>query len=169
MLAAAVAGCEVRDELAPPPAADWPAVPAIEARPLFPAADIPPTALEYVEGYESGLRRAAEDGRPLLLVFRGAWCPWSAELATGTLTDQRIVGLSRRFVCVTVDADRDAATCRRFSIDRFPTVLLLDATGSERFRVTGSTAAGLADAMATLLATPTARGRMAAGPPATAR
>jgi hypothetical protein len=169
MLAAAVAGCEVRDELAIPPAADWPAGPVIDARPLFPSSEATPTGVEYVEGYESGLRRAAEDGRPLLMVFRGSWCRWSAELTQGTLADARVIGYSRRFVCVAVDADRDATTCRRFTVDRFPTVLLLDANGTERFRVTGSTAAGLADAMAGLLATPTAGGRMAAGNPSTAR
>jgi len=164
-MAAAVAGCEVRDELAVPPVANWPAAPVIDARPLFPAADATPKAVEYVEGYDAGLRRAAEDGRPLLMVFRGSWCRWSAELTHGTLADAQIVGYSRRFVCVALDADRDAATCRRFAVDRFPTVLLLDAAGTERFRVTGSTAMGLADAMAGLLATPTARGRMAAGTP----
>lgn len=169
MLAAAVAGCEVRDEHAVPPAADWPAGPVIDARPLFPTAAATPTAVECVEGYESGLRRAAEDGRPLLMVFRGSWCRWSAELTHGTLADPRIVDSSRRFVCVAVDADRDAATCRQFAVDRFPTVLLLDAAGTERFRVTGSTATGLADAMAGLLAAPTARGRMAADNPATTR
>lgn len=168
MLAAAVTGCEVRDELAVPPAADWPARPVVDARPLFPAA-APLTAVEYVAGYDSGLRRAAEDGRPLLMVFRGSWCRWSAELTHGTLADPRIVAASRQFVCVAVDADRDAATCRRFAVDRFPTVLLLDAAGTERFRVTGSTAAGLADAMAELLAAPTARGRMAADNPTTTR
>jgi fructose-1,6-bisphosphatase/inositol monophosphatase family enzyme len=68
-----------------------------------------------------------------------------------------------------VDADRDAATCRRFAVDRFPSVLLLETDGSERFRVTGSTAAGLADAMAGLLDATTARGRMAAAPHDTAR
>jgi hypothetical protein len=45
-------------------------------------------------------------------------------------------------------------------------VLLLDVTGVERFRTTGSTAAGLVDAMAGLLAD---RGRLAAEPPATPR
>ena len=168
-LLALVAGCEVRDELAPPPASGWPIVPAVGPRPLFPAADAAPTTIEYVEGFESGMRRAAEDGRPLLVVFRGAWCRWSVELTQGTLADQQIVGLSRRFVCVALDADRDAATCRRFGVDRFPSVLLLEADGSERFRATGSTAAGLADAMAGLLDAATARGRMATAPRDAAR
>jgi hypothetical protein len=168
-LLALVAGCEVRDELAPPPASGWPSAPGVDNRPLFPAADVTPKAIEYVEGFDSGRRRAAEDGRPLLVVFRGSWCRWSAELTQGTLADPRIVGLSRRFVCVAVDADRDAATCRRFAVDRFPSVLLLETDGSERFRVTGSTAAGLADAMAGLLDATTARGRMAAASHDTAR
>ena len=168
-LLALAAGCEVRDELAPPPAAGWPLVARVGDRPLFPAADAAPTTIEYVEGFESGLRRAAEDGRPLLVVFRGAWCRWSAELTQGTLADRWIVDLSRRFVCVAVDADRDAATCRRFAVDRFPSVLLLEADGSERFRVTGSTAAGLAEAMAGLLDATTTRRRMAAAPSDTAR
>ncbi len=165
-LAALAAGCEVRDELAAPPPRGWQAVSAADSRPLRAAVTASPTAIEYVEGCDSGLRRAAEDRRPVLMVFRAAWCGWSAELAREALADPRLVGLSRRFVCVAIDADRDAAACRRFAVDRFPTVLLLDVTGVERFRTTGSTAAGLVDAMAGLLAD---RGRLAAEPPATPR
>lgn len=168
-LAAAVAGCEVRDETAVPASPGWRVVPAVEARPLLDAAAATPTAIEYVEGFDAGVRRAAEDRRPLLAVFRASWCSWSAELAQGTLTDPGIVALSRRFVCVAIDADRDAATCRRFGVERFPTVLLLDATGSEQFRTAGSAAAGLEDAMAGLLGVPADRRRLAAEPPAATR
>lgn len=165
-LAALAAGCAVRDEPAAPPARGWQAVSAIDSGPLRAAVTASPTSIEYVEGCESGLRRAAEDRRPLLLVFRASWCGWSEQLARETLADERLVGLSRRFVCVAVDADRDAAACRRFAVDRFPTVLLLDVAGVERFRATGSTAAGLFDAMAGLIAD---RERLAAEPPATPR
>lgn len=169
VLVALAAGCEVRDERAAAPRSGWSLVPVVDSRPLLQGNSATPTTIEYVEGYESGLRRAAEDGRPLLLVFRGSWCRWSAELAQETLTDPRIVGLSRRFVCVAIDADRDATTCRHFGVDRFPTVLLLDAGGGERFRVTGSAADGLADAMAGLLGATADRRRMARRPTAPAR
>lgn len=165
---AAALGCEVRDEPAAPAAAGWRVMPVVDTRPLL-EATAAPTAIEYVEGFDSGLRRAAEDGRPLLTVFRASWCRWSAELGQGVLADPRVIGLSRRFVCVAVDADRDAATCRRFDVDRFPTVLLCDATGTERFRTTGSAAAGLADAMAGLLEAAGDRRRIAGGRPPAAR
>jgi thiol:disulfide interchange protein len=94
-------------------------------------------AVEYVEGYEAGLRRAAADDRPLLVIFRAGWCRWCAELAQGPLADRRLVELSRHFVCVVVDADRHAADCKRCGIKEFPTVLLASSDGEERRRWTG--------------------------------
>jgi hypothetical protein len=138
-------GCELRDEAVGPEAAarGWPAVTLEAAR----REGVQPRAaagagIEYVEGYEAGARRAAAGGLPMLLVFRAAWCRWSGEATRGPLTDAAIVDRSRRFVCVVVDADRDADTCRAFAVKAFPTVLVLDADGSERFRATGSSAAG---------------------------
>ena len=100
----------------------------------------PPPAVTYVEGYESGSRRACEQQRPLLVVFKAAWCPWCGRFAEGTLADPRVVALSRKFVCTTVDADRDADDCRRFGVREFPTVVVSGAggTGAER-RLTGCT------------------------------
>ena len=56
------------------------------------------------------------------------------------VADPRVVRLSRRFVCVAVDADRHPDTCRQFGVQAFPTVIILDPTGTERFRATGSAA-----------------------------
>ncbi|MFM8805694.1 MAG: thioredoxin domain-containing protein [Planctomycetia bacterium] len=108
----------------------------------------PGTAIEYVEGYEAGLRRATAEDRPMLVIFRAAWCRWCAELAQGPLLDQRLVRLSRQFVCVGVDADRHADDCRRFGVKQFPTVILATSAGEEIRRWTGCpTADELATAM----------------------
>lgn len=95
------------------------------------------TAIEYVEGFEAGLRRAAADNRPMMVIFRAAWCRWCAELAQGPLADRRLVALSRHFVCVVVDADRHAADCRRYGVKEFPTVVIASSNGEERRRWTG--------------------------------
>jgi thiol:disulfide interchange protein len=109
----------------------------------------PGNAIEYVEGYDAGLRRATSENRPLLVIFRAAWCHWCAEFAQGPLVDPRLVGLSRQFVCVTVDADRHAVDCRRFGVKEFPTVILLTPDGGELRRWTGCpTADELTSAMA---------------------
>jgi hypothetical protein len=54
-------------------------------------------------------------------------------------------------------------------VDRFPTVLLCDASGVEQFRTTGSAAEGLADAMTAVLEAGGGRRRIAVGRPSAAR
>lgn len=152
-LAAAV-GCDIRDEPVRSDAApQWPTVVQEPTRPFDGArADDPATgAIQFVEGYEAAARRATAERLPLLLVCRADWCRWSDEATRGPLADRDVVARSRRCVCVLVDADRDAGTCREFGVTGFPTVILVDAAGRERFRSTGVAAAGgLAAALDTL-------------------
>jgi len=147
-------GFEIRDE-----AVESPAPRSVR---LTAAASEPGNAIEYVEGYEAGRRRAAAENRPMLVVFRAAWCHWCAEFAQSTLVDRRLVGLSRQFVCVMVDADRHTADCRRFGVKEFPTVLMTTSEGDEYRRWTGCLSADeLVAAMADTL--PTARMAVAEG------
>ena len=143
----------------------WPAAPR-DAAGLDPERR-PETAgrgIEYIEGYEAGRRRATAEGLPMLIVFRATWCRWSGELTKGPLADRGVVTAAQRFVCVTVDADRDADTCRDFGVSGFPTVIVLDTTGTERFRATGATAAaGLAVVLHELLGGPDRPERYAGG------
>jgi thioredoxin-like negative regulator of GroEL len=147
-------GFEIRDE-----AVESPAPRAVRLTAAAPEAG---NAIEYVEGYEAGLRRATAENRPLLVVFRAAWCHWCAEFARGPLIDRRLVGLSRQFVCVVVDADRHAADCRRFGVKEFPTVVVATTKGDECRRWTGCPSADeLVSAMADTL--PSARMAVADG------
>jgi hypothetical protein len=145
-LAAAMlaAGCSVRDEEVRPAAMPklWPATPRDAAGlDTERRTEIGGRGIEYVEGYAAGRRRASAEGLPMLIVFRATWCRWSGELTKGPLTDRGVITAAHRFVCVTVDADRDAETCRDFGVSGFPTVIVLDTTGVERFRATGAAAA----------------------------
>lgn len=165
LAACGTVGCDVRDEQVRSPSSrePWPRVVAFPHGPLSEpreaAAGSP--GIEYVEGYAAGSRQAAAAGLPLLLVFRASWCRWSGEIARGPLADPAVVARSRRLVCVTVDADRDAATCRAFGVTAFPTVMVIDADGQVRHRATGAEAA--VDLAATLerVLGPAPRGRVA--------
>ena len=123
-------------------------------------------AVEYAGGYEDGLKRAAAEQKPLLLIFRASWCRYSGELSQRTLVDPRLVDLSRRSVCVIVDADRDAETCRTFGVKAFPTLVVLEPGGRERFRASGRPSA---DAVVEALEAALATARVAAGEDAVAR
>ncbi len=163
----AIGGCEVRDEEAPGGSAAW--APAVAER--FTAAarsgDAQTAAsdrLECVEGFAAGSRRAADAGLPLLLIFRASWCPWSDQFLATAVADARLVEAADRFVCASVDADRDAATCRSFGVRAFPTLVALDATRRERFRATGASARErLPTALTAMIADPPPR--LAGEPP----
>lgn len=145
LVAGAAVGCDIRDERvhAPQARSPWPNAVAFPhgplAEPRTASATLP--SIEYVEGYEAGARRATASRLPQLLVFRASWCRWSREITRGPLSDPVLVARSRRFVCVTIDADRDAVTCSDFGVTAFPTVVVIDAEGQERYRATGAEAA----------------------------
>ena len=168
-LATLAAGCEVRDETVRPDAAPgrWPLAALDSAARLDDGRTgaRPAPGIEYVAGYEAASRRAATGRMPIMLVFRAAWCRWSGEIAQGPLADPGLIALSRRFSCATLDADRDAETCLSFAVTGFPTVIVLDADGRERFRATGAAAAaGLPAAMSDVLASLDRPQRLATGP-----
>jgi len=156
-LLAGLSGCEVRDEVIRPVVRS-----RLIDRSTLDAVRSPVREIECVGGYEDGRARAIADGKPLLLVFRAEWCRFSAELSQRTLRDGRLVEVSRRAVCVMLDADRDAATCRRFGVTVFPTVVVCGPDGRERFRTSGPAAA---DAVATAIEQVTVPVRVAAGDP----
>lgn len=138
-----IAGCDIRDE-----------APRSLQQPLLGTGNAAglkgPPAIEYVGGHEAGRQRAEAENRPLLLVCTAGWCRFSADMMQRTLRDPRLVAISRRAVCVLVDADRDAAVCRALGVKGFPTLLVLDPDGTERLRVTGrSSPAALAAALET--------------------
>jgi hypothetical protein len=167
----AAGGCELLDEQAPSGgAAAW--APAIAQRLATPASSRDLTALaadrvECVEGFAAGARRAADAGLPLLLIFRASWCPWSDEFLATAVTHADLLSAADRFVCASVDADRDAAVCRSFGVRSFPTIVALDATQRERLRATGASAREhLTAAVAALFTDPSPR---VAGDPSASR
>lgn len=155
------AGCDVRDEQARRwPTAAWLETTAQRLAAPSAALDERPTdsAIECCDGFDHGSRRAGEAGLPLVLVFRASWCRWSGDLVDAVLADDRLAAAGGRFICATIDADRDAAVCRSFGVAAFPTVILLDADRREQFRASGAAAReGLVVAVEGVLARPRPR------------
>ncbi|HZO87249.1 MAG TPA: thioredoxin family protein [Chthonomonadaceae bacterium] len=98
----------------------------------------------------AALRDARSTGKPILLVFEASWCPYSRRMERETFADSTVIALSRDFHCVKVDGDTDygKALMRQYSVDAFPTTLLLDSSGSVQARMRGlQTADALAQQM----------------------
>lgn len=162
-------GCDVRDEEArngsdspwPPQVVERLATPSLRS----PTSPSTTHTIDFVDGYAAGSRRATDAGLPMLLVFRASWCRWSEPFLAQIPTEPQLVGLAGRFVCVSVDADRDPATCQSFGVQAFPTAIVLDRERHETFRASGAAArTGVALAVKSVLMDPA---RRVAGQPAT--
>ena len=140
-----VVGCEFRDEQVRttlPARLRWPD--PISRRldaDGMPAVGQTAGTIAFVENCAAGQRLAGAGAKPLLIIFRATWCRWSSAFTQQTLSDPSVIALSERFVCVQVDADRDAAVCHRYGVTQFPTVLILTADNSELTRRSGHTLA----------------------------
>ena len=143
MIAFLVVGCDVRDEVVHTTQSThnrWPEpvtyrIDQNDTQPGHYGSE----RISFIENCDIGLRLADFANKPLLIVFRAAWCRWSLALTQQTLSDPSIVALADSFVCVQVDADRHAETCLQYNITQFPTILIVDTDDNEIIRRSGHT------------------------------
>ena len=143
MIPVLAAGCDVRDEVVHTPQSThnrWPepVTYRIDQNDTH-LGDYGSARISFIENCDIGLRLADYANKPLLIVFRAAWCRWSMALTQQTLSDPSIVALTDSFICVQVDADRHAETCRQYNVTQFPTILIIDTVGNEIIRRSGHT------------------------------
>lgn len=93
--------------------------------------------IEFVVGYQRGYDLARQTRRPMLLFFTAEWCQYCHQLANESFRDGQVVELSRRFVCVVVDADAEPEVCRRFQVRGYPTVLFVSHLAAPLSRIVG--------------------------------
>ena len=86
---------------------------------------------------ERTLRHAQKDSRPALVNVGAAWCEVCEEMERTTLADPDVVRAARGLVPVKIDGDRDPELARRFVVDLYPTLILLDGEGRELGRTAG--------------------------------
>lgn len=94
-------------------------------------------SIRFVKQYESAASSAREQGKPLLVFFTADWCRFCHQMAQDAFVQSSVVALSERFVCVTVDADRERELCQELEVSSFPTVLFVSGDGATLARLTG--------------------------------
>jgi thiol:disulfide interchange protein len=94
-------------------------------------------SLRFVEGLYAGIEAASAQKKPMLVFFTASWCHFCHQMAADAFTDDQVVHLSERFVCVLVDADREPQACRQFQVRSYPTIQFISARGQPLNRVTG--------------------------------
>lgn len=135
-----LAGCEIREASEPDGSQSVETQTADFVAPSMGSTDSMPGAgnrtvaggyksLEFVDGYAEGYRRAAREDKPMLVFFTAAWCKFCHEMDRDALADEEVVELSRRFVCVRVDADTQREVCKELHVRAYPTIQFVSPRG----------------------------------------
>jgi thiol:disulfide interchange protein len=97
----------------------------------------------FVHGYRQGCEIARQQGQPMLVFFTAGWCRFCHAMAQDAFCQELVVGLSKQFTCVVVDADVEPDTCRLFRVRSFPTIQFVSPRGLPLNRVVGKQPAPL--------------------------
>lgn len=76
--------------------------------------------------YQTALKMAQKNKKPLLVKFSSTWCGTCTQMAKGPLVDKEVLSLlSKDMVCVALDVDKHPQITKRFRIAGLPTLLVM--------------------------------------------
>lgn len=88
--------------------------------------------LPFVFGYEQGMAQARQTGKPAMLFVTTTWCGWCKKLAKESFRDGEIRSLlTKHFVCVIVDGDRETVAKRKYGVRGYPHVIFVTPDGNK--------------------------------------
>ena len=80
---------------------------------------------------DEALRRAEEEGKPVLLSISAVWCHWCHVMDETSYSDPAVIELvNRNFIPVRVDSDRNPDINRRYNQGGWPTTAFLSPAGA---------------------------------------
>lgn len=85
------------------------------------------------------LAKAKAQGKPAFVDFSTEWCGWCRRLETDTFSQASVGEVMKGFVNVTLDAEKGEGPelAKRFGIDGYPVMVVVDAAGEEVDRIVG--------------------------------
>lgn len=94
--------------------------------------------IEWAKSWDEA-RKAAESSNKLIVVdFFTDWCGWCKRLDANTYTDAGVIKLSRDFVNLKVNAEKEGVElAKKYGVNGYPTILVLDKTGEVVGRIGG--------------------------------
>ncbi|MHB9154226.1 MAG: thioredoxin family protein [Endomicrobiales bacterium] len=85
--------------------------------------------VNWVASLAEGLETARESGKPVMVDFYADWCGWCKKLDREVYTVNDVIKLSKEFVNVKVNTDKNPEEARRYKVQGLPTVVFLGPNG----------------------------------------
>ncbi len=87
-------------------------------------------AVSWGSSLDNALMSSERSGEPLMVDFYTDWCGWCKKMDNDTYMDSKVNDLSRKFICVKINAESDQETARKYNVSSYPTILFLNSKGS---------------------------------------
>jgi thioredoxin-like negative regulator of GroEL len=100
----------------------------------------PPSELQWVHSLDDARRTAAADHKVIVVDLFTDWCGWCKQMDQTTWGSAAVAAQSDKYVFLKLNAESDPdgiALQRRFAIESYPMILLLDSEGAEFDRLEG--------------------------------
>ncbi|MBT9148012.1 MAG: Thioredoxin-like protein [Syntrophomonadaceae bacterium] len=93
--------------------------------------------IHWVFNLAEGLKSARQANKPLLVYFHADWCSWCKKMVSDTYSAEEVIRLSRNFICIKVDTDKEPQVAREYKVAGLPTIIFLNPEGEVIKIVTG--------------------------------
>jgi len=95
------------------------------------------SGIAWQKDLEKSVARAKREKKELALYFKTGWCKWCDKFDRTTLVDEGVVEAMATRVAVKIDAEKNRSLVRKYEVTCYPTILLMNASGSVRTRIEG--------------------------------
>jgi thiol:disulfide interchange protein len=100
-----------------------------------PSAPTKPVEITLI-GYNEAMKRSAEEGKPVLVMFTASWCTWCNKFKKEVLTDTSVKASCQNYLFTMIDADQDKNIVRKFGVTGLPSFLITNSK-EERLKFEG--------------------------------
>lgn len=94
-------------------------------------------SINWITDYDKGIKEGKRLNKPVMIDFYADWCPPCRQMNETTFKNQQVIDLSRKFVCVKVDVDKNEGPSKKHSVRYLPTIVFADSKAKELSRSVG--------------------------------